>query len=94
MHWVAPSICVLGFIFITISTQEENQLWQLSLRFLPHKKVSVNSDIGTEETRYRDFQEKREERRRRGTGNGVGRGKTEREEREGKERKRRVSRAE
>lgn len=69
VHWVASSICVLGFIFIIIFTQEENQLWQLSLRFLPHKTASVNSGIGTEETRYSDFQEKREERRRRGTGN-------------------------
>lgn len=56
--------------------------------------ASVNSGIGTEETRYRDFQEKGEERRRRGTGNGVGREKIEREGSDGKGRKGRVSRAE
>lgn len=51
--------------------------------------ASVNSGIGTEETRYRDFQEKGEERRRRGTGMEWGGGRqrgrevTERGEREG-----------
>lgn len=51
--------------------------------------ASVNSGIGTEETRYRDFQEKGEE----GQGMEWG-GGGEREESEGKGRKGRVSRAE